>query len=214
MSEIKRRQVLQILGATPAAAALALTPEAAAQTAKPATPPAAAQKDQQGAKTAARGPFKPKFFSAHEYATVVMLADIIIPKDERSGSASDAGVPQFIDFTMADTLADQPERLTAMRGGLKWLDGECLKRFGMPFVKSTEAQRTEVLDAIAYPKKAKPEVSHGVRFFNMFRDVVATGFWTSKMGMQDLQYIGNVPVGQWTGSPPEALQKAGVSYDE
>jgi gluconate 2-dehydrogenase gamma chain len=207
MSDIKRRQVLQILGATPAAAALALNADAAAQTAKPAAP---------GAKPAAAkgGPFKPKFFTAHEYATVVMLSDIIIPKDERSGSATDAGVPQFIDFTMSDTLADQPERLTAMRGGLKWLDGECLKRFGTPFVKSTEAQRTEVLDAIAWPKKAKPEVSHGVRFFNMFRDVVATGFWTSKMGMQDLQYIGNVPVGQWTGSPPEALQKAGVSYDE
>jgi gluconate 2-dehydrogenase gamma chain len=210
MSEIKRRQVLQILGATPAAAALALTPDAAAQTAKPATPPPATA----GAAAAAKGPFKPRFFSAHEYATVVMLADIIIPKDERSGSASDAGVPQFIDFTMAETLADQPERLTAMRGGLKWLDGECLKRFNTPFVKSTEAQRTEVLDAIAWPKKAKPEMSHGVRFFNMFRDTVATGFWTSKMGMQDLQYIGNVPVSQWTGSPPEALQKAGVSYDD
>jgi Gluconate 2-dehydrogenase subunit 3 len=212
MSDIKRRQVLQILGATPAAAALALTPDASAQTAtaKPATPPAAP-----GAKPAAtKGPFKPKFFTAHEYATVVALADLIIPKDERSGSASDAGVPQFIDFSMSDTLADQPDRLTAMRGGLKWLDAECLKRFNTPFVKSTEAQRTEVLDAIAWPKKAKPEMSHGVRFFNMFRDIVATGFWTSKMGMQDLQYMGNVPVGQWTGSPPEALQKAGVSYDE
>ena len=212
MSDIKRRQVLQILGATPAAAAVALTADAAAaQTAKPAAAPV-----EPGAKpgAAAKGPFKPKFFTAHEYATVAMLADIVIPKDERSGSASDAGVPQFIDYSMSVTLADQPERLTAMRGGLKWLDAECLKRFNTPFVKSTEAQRTEVLDAIAWPKKAKPEMSHGVRFFNMFRDAVATGFWTSKMGMQDLQYIGNVPVGQWTGSPPEALQKAGVSYDE
>jgi gluconate 2-dehydrogenase gamma chain len=211
MSDIKRRQVLQILGATPAAAALALTADAAAQTAKPAAPPAAP-----GAKPAAttKAGFKPKFFTAHEYATVVMLSDIIIPKDERSGSASDAGVPQFIDFMMSDALADQPDRQTAMRGGLKWLDGECLKRFNTPFVKSTEAQRTEVLDAIAWPKKAKPEMSHGVRFFNMFRDAVAGGFWSTKMGMQDLQYIGNMPVGEWTGSPPEALQKAGVSYDD
>jgi gluconate 2-dehydrogenase gamma chain len=205
MNDIKRRQMLQILGATPAAALTWTSAETAAQT--PAAP--ATKKPVR----AARGPFKPKFFTAAEYATVVMLADIIIPKDERSGSASDAGVPQFIDSTMAETLADQPDRQTAMRGGLAWLNGECQRRFDQPFVKCTDTQRTEVLDEIAWPKKARPEKSHGVRFFNMFRDIVATGFWTSKMGIQDLQYIGNVPVGEWTGSPPEALQKVGVSYE-
>jgi Gluconate 2-dehydrogenase subunit 3 len=210
MSDIKRRQVLQLLGATPAVA-WAWTPDDAAAAVEAQQKLAASKSDP---KPAAKGAFKPKFFTAHEYATVVMLSDIIIPKDDRSGSASDAGVPEFIDFTMADTLADQPDRLTAMRGGLAWLDLESQSRFDQPFAKATSAQRTQLLDDIAYPKKARPEMSHGVRFFNLFRDIVATGFWTSKMGIQDLQYIGNVPVGQWTGSPQEWLQKVGVSYDE
>jgi hypothetical protein len=145
-----------------------------------------------------------------------MLANIIIPKDDRSGSASDAGVPEFIDFTLHDTFADQPnvqaERQTAMRGGLQWLDRECRHRFQKNFVDITSAQRTEVLDDIAFPKKAKPEHTHGVRFFSMFRDYVATGFYTSKMGIEDLRYMGNVPY-QWDGAPPEVLQKLGVSYD-
>lgn len=209
MSNLKRRQMLAILGATPAAA-LTWTPGEAAQ-----APAAAAQTAKPAAKPAAKGKagFKPKFFTAAEYATVVMLSNIIIPKDERSGSASDAGVPEFIDYTMAETLADQPDRRTALRGGLAWLDSESLKRFNATFTKVTDAQRTQILDDIAWPKKAKPEMSHGVRFFNGFRDLVASGFFSSKVGVADLQYMGNVP-SVWNGSPPEVMQKVGVTYDE
>ncbi|HEX8032014.1 MAG TPA: gluconate 2-dehydrogenase subunit 3 family protein [Vicinamibacterales bacterium] len=199
--------MLAILGATPAAALTwkqAEAEAAQAAAAKPAAKPAAVK-----GKTAG----KAKFFTTAEYATVVMLSNIIIPKDERSGSASDAGVPEFIDFTMAETLKDQPERQTAIRGGLAWLGNESLKRFSGTFTKVTDAQRTQILDDIAYPKKAKPEMSHGVRFFNGFRDLVASGFFSSKMGMADLQYIGNQP-SVWNGSPPEVMQKVGVSYDE
>jgi gluconate 2-dehydrogenase gamma chain len=207
MSNLKRRQMLAILGATPAAA-LTWKQGEAAQT--PAAP--AAQTAKPGAKPAAKGKagFKPKFFTAAEYGTVVMLANIIIPKDERSGSASDAGVPEFIDYTLAETLSDQPERQVAIRGGLAWLDNESLKRFNATFTKVTDAQRTQILDDIAWPKKAKPEMSHGVRFFNGFRDLVASGFWSSKIGVADLQYMGNVPA-VWNGSPPEVMQKVGVT---
>jgi gluconate 2-dehydrogenase gamma chain len=207
MSNLKRRQMLAILGATPAAALTWKPGEAA---------PAHTHGEQAAAKPAAakaKGAFKPKFFTAAEYATVVMLSNIIIPKDERSGSASDAGVPEFIDFTMAETLSDQPDRQTAIRGGLAWLDNESLKRFNGTFTKVTDAQRTQILDDIAFPKKAKPEMSHGVRFFNGFRDLVASGFFSSKVGVADLQYMGNVPT-VWNGSPPEVMQKVGVTYDE
>jgi gluconate 2-dehydrogenase gamma chain len=213
MSNMKRRQVLQLLGTTPAVAlTLKSVVEGAEQTA--AAPahqhPAAAKPGAQ--QPAAKGTYKPKFLTAHEYATVVMLSDIIIPKDDRSGSATDAGVPEYIDFTLADTFADQPERQVAIRGGLAWLDTESRKRFDKNFVDLTSAQRTEILDDIAYPAKAKPEMSHGVKFFNNMRDFVATGFFTSKMGVEDLHYIGNVPY-QWDGAPAEVLTKLGVSYD-
>jgi gluconate 2-dehydrogenase gamma chain len=210
MGDMKRRQVLQILGSTPAAA-LALKSIAEGAEQKTAAPAASAEKTAVKA-GAAKGPHKPKFFTAHEYATITLLADIVIPKDDRSGSASDAGVPEYMDFSLSDTFADQPDRQTAMRGGLQWLDRESRTRFKKNFVDITSDQRTQLLDDIAYPKKAKPELSHGARFFTMFRDFVATGFFTSKIGIADLKYMGNAPY-MWDGAPAEVLQKLGVSYD-
>jgi len=139
---------------------------------------------------------------------ITLLGDMIIPKDARSGSASDAGTPAFVDFI----VAAQPERQTAMRGGLAWLDSECQKRFDKPFLDSTEAQRKLVLDDIAWPKKAQPSFSHGVQFFNTMRDLVAAGFWSSQIGVADLGYMGNQPT-IWDGAPQEVLVKLGVRYD-
>ena len=158
----------------------------------------------------AAGDFEPAFFTAAEYATVVLLADMILPADERSVSASDAGVPEFIDFMMID----RPARQDAMRGGLGWLDREAHERFGARFTAATDAQRAAILDDIAWPARARPERSHGVAFFSAFRDLVATGFWSSKVGVEDLQYRGNTVVLRWDGCPPAALHKLGVSYDE
>jgi hypothetical protein len=201
MSDIKRREVLQILGTAPAVAALTWTDAEAAA--------AVAQSQQARQKAAAaKQPYKPKFFTAHEYATVAALADIIIPKDARSGSASDSGAPEFIDYI----VSEQTERQTAIRGGLTWLDIECRRRFDKAFLECAEAQRLEVVEDIAWPKKAKPEMSHGVRFFNTMRDLVAAGFFSSKMGVADLQYMGNVP-NVWDGAPANVMQKLGVSYE-
>jgi gluconate 2-dehydrogenase gamma chain len=202
MDTLNRRKMLKVLGTAPALAGIAWT-EAEAQQAH--------QHAQQARRNAAAKatPFKPKFFTAHEYATVTALANLIIPKDERSGSASDAGVPEFIDFMMTD----QPDRQLLMRGGIRWLDAECRKRYQQPFVKATAAQQTEMCDALAYPAKARPEHSHGVRFFSALRDLTATGFFTSRIGIADLDYKGNTFVPKWTGAPREALDHLGVSYE-
>lgn len=190
--------MLQLLGSAPVAAGLTWTDAEAAQ---------AATSAQRARKTAAaKGPYKPKFFTAHEWATVRVLVDIIIPKDERSGSATDATVPEFMDFLMDD----QTNRRTAMRGGLAWIDHQCEERYDKRFIECSDEQRMAVLDDIAWPAKAKPEFAHGVAFFNSFRDLTAAGFWSSKMGVQDLQYTGNVPVAVWKGCPDEALKKLGL----
>ena len=198
---ISRRHALKALTAVPAAAGFTWTPAEAEQ---------ASQKAATARKTAAKdAAFKPAFFTRHEWATVRVLVDLIIPKDERSGSATDAGVPEFMDFMMGD----QPGRQTAMRGGLRWLDTECRRRYDKQFVDCAAAERTAVLDAVAWPAKARPEHSHGVTFFNSFRDLTASGFWSSKMGIEDLQYIGNMPAA-WNGCPAEVLQKLDVSYGD
>jgi len=196
MTEINRRQVLQLLGSAPLAAGFAWT----------ATEVLEARRRTQAVLEA--GPsFTPAFFTAGEFAAVTLLADLIIPKDERSGGAIDAGVPEFIDFMMID----QPARQIAMRGGLAWLDQECNGRFDKTFAAATDAERRQVLDEISGLEPARPDQSHGLAFFRSFRDLTATGFWTSKMGMEDLQFMGNTFVPEWNGCPDAALRKLGLA---
>ena len=245
MKNISRRSALEILAAAPAAAAMAWTSVDAQQAHEHAA--------QARAKTPAAR-FKPKFFTAHEYATVGVLVDLIIPRDERSGSATDAGVPEFMDFMMVD----QPRRQVAMRGGLALIDRLAVDRAGKQFVACADAERRALLDEIAYAPietpggasvstepgaarsaaalaerdparstppptaerdaarrakaSAEPGLSQAIAFFSSFRDLTASGFWSSRMGVKDLQYQGNVFVDEWTGCPEAALRKLGVSY--
>jgi len=153
-------------------------------------------------------PFKPKFFTAHEWRTVRVLVDLIIPADEQSGSATQAGVPEFMDFMCLDDKGlDIP-----VRGGLAWLDTASHEAFGKAFVDGSAADQTGLLDRIAWPKKVKPEDTQGAAFFTSFRDLTSSGFYSSRMGVHDLKYIGNTFVPEWKGCPPEALAKLGVHY--
>ena len=149
------------------------------------------------------------FFDEHEMKTITILGDIIIPKDDRSGSASDAKVPAFIEFI----VKDMPRHQTPMRGGLKWLDIQCMKRFNSDFASCTKEQQIEIVDEIAYPEKAKPGMAQGVAFFNLMRDLTATGFFTSEIGLKDLDYQGNRP-NQWDGVPQDVLDQYGLKYDQ
>lgn len=150
-----------------------------------------------------------KFFTAHEMATITVLADIIIPKDDISGSASDAKVPDFIEFI----VKDMPEHQVPMQGGLRWLDMQCAKKYEKAFKDCSKEQQIEMVDAIAYPEKAKPDMKQGVSFFNLMRDLTASGFYTSEIGVKDLGYAGNTP-NQWKGVPDEVLAQYKVSYTE
>ncbi len=149
------------------------------------------------------------FFDAHEMKTISILCDIIIPKDETSGSATDAGVPAFIEFI----VKDMPQHQTPLRGGLRWLDLQCMRRFNADFASCTSAQQIELVDEIAYPEKAKPEMAQGVAFFNKMRDLTACGFFTSEIGIKDLGYAGNKP-NQWDGVPQDVLDQYGVKYSQ
>jgi hypothetical protein len=149
------------------------------------------------------------FFTPDEMATITILGDIIIPKDEISGSASDAGVPAFIEFI----VKDKPEHQIPMRGGLRWLDIQCLKHYDKAFKDCSGTQQMEMVDAIAWPEKAKPEMAQGVAFFNLMRNLTASGFFTSQMGVKDIGYMGNVP-NQWNGVPADVLKQYDISYTE
>ena len=150
-----------------------------------------------------------KFFSEAEMITIAVLSNIIIPADSRSGSASDAGVPEFIEFI----VKDRPENKIPLRGGLRWLDVKSNKLFGKAFAEASKSQQIELIDMIAYPEKAAPENSQGVFFFNHMRNLTATGFFSSKIGIEDLNYMGNIP-NAWDGVPDDVLEQYGLAYDE
>lgn len=152
---------------------------------------------------------KEKFFNEHEMATITILADIIIPRDDVSGSASDAKVPDFIEFI----VKDMPQHQVPMRGGLRWLDIYCLKKYNNAFTDCSAEERIAVIDEIAYPQKAKPEVKQGVAFFSLMRNLTASGFYTSEIGVKDLQYMGNTP-NKWNGVPDDVLKQHHVAYTE
>ncbi len=164
MSELTRRDLLRMLGAAVASSAVPLTPLEVAL----------AQQRAELAVAAAGAGYLPRWFTPHEYRTVRLLVDLVLPRDERSGSATDAGVPEFMDFLLGDLLGEREETAATIRGGLAWLDHECHELHGTTFLGSSK---------------------------------------TSKIGVADLEYRGNTVIAEWSGCPPEALHKLGVTYE-
>lgn len=151
----------------------------------------------------------PTVLNSHEYKTLTLLVDHIIPSDPRSGSASDAGVPAFIDYL----LEDVPSMETQVRGGLAWLDHWAIDQYENVFIRCNGMEQLVLLDQIAYPLEAPTKMKYGVEFFSMMRNLTASGFFSSKMGMEDVRYIGNVARPEWNGCPDEAMEHLGLSYE-
>tara|TARA_R110000868_G_scaffold45201_1_gene150227 strand:+ start:3264 stop:3980 length:717 start_codon:yes stop_codon:yes gene_type:complete len=152
-----------------------------------------------------------QFLNEHEQETIKILCDLILPANDTFGSASDAGVPGFIEFISKD----YPNFQTPIRGGLMWLDHKSNTDFNIEFKTATEAQQKQILDTIAYPDVTIPDNKRPleVQFFSLMRNLTLTGYYTSKMGIEDLGYKGNSP-NVWDGVPEDVLKQHGVAYDE
>lgn len=150
------------------------------------------------------------FLREHELASIATLCDIILPATSTAGSANDAGVPEFIDFIVKDL----PYQKIPLRGGLMWLDGESTKRFNKQFVDCSQSEQLSIIDDIAYPDPdgKRPQMSQGIKFFKLIRNLTLTGYYTTKMGFADLGYVGNRP-NLWDGVPADVLAEHDVDYD-
>ncbi len=146
------------------------------------------------------GNYTPKYFSAPQYATLVVLCESIIPKDGKSGGAVEAGAPEFIDLLTSENEKFQ----LRLGGGLSWLDNYSTDHYGKVFLDCAPEQKKEVLDLIAFRKNAKqdPSLSQGVSFFAFLRNMTCDGYYTSKIGIADLGYIGNTSQREFPGCPP------------
>jgi gluconate 2-dehydrogenase gamma chain len=190
---ISRRDVLRTLAVSAAGGAvLQIIPAQAAEYAHQAV---------QKAKAAApSGKYTPKYFTPHQYETLSSFCDSVIPKDDKSAGALEAGAPEFIDLLTSEN--DQYQ--LKLGGGLYWLDGFCTDRYSAPYLSCSPDQRKSVLDLIAFRKNAKadPTLSQGVVFFAFVRSLTCDAFYTSKIGIADLQYIGNTALPEFPGCPP------------
>jgi Gluconate 2-dehydrogenase subunit 3 len=200
--QLDRRGILKLLGAVPGAALISAAPlakavaEAASGTS--AVPPSSTS-------------YQPKVFDSHQWKTLHVLCDSIIPADQKSDGAVQAGVPEFID----DWLDFQRGSLPAqIQGGLTWLDLECNRLFRRDFVDCADDQQKQILDRIAYPQKAAAADSSAVIFFNRLRDLVVSGYFTSQAGIKALPYLGNEPQSEWNGCPAPVLAKLGLAKDK
>jgi len=149
---------------------------------------------------AASGAYTPKFFPTHQYKTLQTLCQTIVPADGDSGGALEAGAPEFIDLI----TSENPEYQLKLGGGLMWLDETCTDRYGKVYLDCAPEQQKEILDLIAYRRNAKgdPSLSQGVEFFSLLRNMTADGFFTSKIGIAYLGYIGNTFLTEFKGCPP------------
>ena len=177
MQDISRRSVFQIIGSVPAVAALT------------------------GSAAAARAPYERKIFDDRQWRTVHVLCDLIIPADETSGSATEAGVPEFMDDWLEfRNREDGNQNFTAqILGGLQWLDLESNRLFQVGFAAALPDQQKQILDRIAWPARAATADRPWAAFFSTFRDLTVSGFFSSKVGVADLHYLGNRPVAEWKG---------------
>ncbi len=150
-----------------------------------------------------------KYFSAHEMETIAILCDLILPAHGEYKAASEAAVADFVEFIVKDI----PRHQLPIRGGIMWMDNFANESFGKNFKSCTSEECIILLDQIAYPEEAEPEVSQGVRFFSLMRNLTLTGFYTTKIGIEELGYQGNTP-NVWDGVPDGVLRKHGLNYDE
>ncbi len=151
------------------------------------------------------------FLNEHELESIAVLCDIILPATETAGSANDAKVPEFIEFIVKDI----PSHQLPIRGGLMWLDQESNRRFNKLFKAASNEEQIAIVEDIAYPDPdgKKPEMAYGIKFFSRMRDLTVTGYYTTKMGFEDLGYVGNRP-NVWDGVPADVLAEHDVDYDE
>lgn len=194
----ERRDFLKFITAVQAAALVSVTPFAT-EAARAMTPQAAAAQGAAGA--------HPKALNPHEWRTIRILCEWLLPADEHSGGAIEAGVPEFLDDWLSWKRGDV---LDEIRGGITWLDMECNRSFQSDFGDCSAKQQKQILDRIAYLHKAAPKDASAAAFFDELRDLVVSGYFTSRVGIRDMPYLGNQPQSGWHGCPDEVLAQLKV----
>jgi gluconate 2-dehydrogenase gamma chain len=196
-SPLTRRNFIHAIGLAAAGAATSAVPSEAAASEEPALSGSLPNKA-----------YVRKVFNEAQWRTASVLCDLIIPADDRSGSATQAGVPEFIDdwIDFRQQQDGNDALMSQVFGGLMWLDSESHRLFDVSFINASLAQQQQILDRIAWPNRVTPQDHRWMLFFSEFRDLTVSGFYSSRMGVADLPYLGNRMVAKWAGCSEEVWQ--------
>jgi gluconate 2-dehydrogenase gamma chain len=196
-SALTRRNFIHAIGLAAAGAATSAVPAEAAASDEP----------KHSGSVSSQG-YVQKVFNEAQWRTVSVLCDLIIPADDQSGSATQAGVPEFIDdwIHFRQQQDGNDALMSQVFGGIMWLDSESYRLFDVSFTNASLAQQQQILDRIAWPNRVTQEDHRWMLFFSEFRDLTVSGFYSSKMGVADLPYLGNRMVAKWAGCSEEVWQ--------
>jgi Gluconate 2-dehydrogenase subunit 3 len=156
------------------------------------------------------GELWPLTLTAPQRRLAGILADVILPADEHSASASAVGVVDFIDEWISAPYPTHQRDRSIVLGGFDWLDAESMRRYGNGFSDLGSAQQRAICDDICDASRASPSRGAAVHFFALYRDLTAGGFYSSPVGRKDLNYIGNVPLASFEGPPLALLKSLGL----
>lgn len=151
------------------------------------------------------GDLWPLTFTKDQHRLVSVLCDVILPADEKSPSASELKVPDFLDEWISAPYPKQRADRELILRGLDWLQAESKRRFGKEFADLSAAQHSQICDDISSVQRAASGMEPGAKFFAKFRDLAIGGFYSTPAGFRDIQYLGNIPLTKFDGPPPEVL---------
>ena len=157
----------------------------------------------------AGAPYTPKSFTPVEFRTLERLTDLIIPVENGAPGALAAGCAAWIDLISSEN--DQLKKI--YRGGFAWVDAAMKTRGAASFADATAAQQTALLDQIAYRRNQSPELAPGIEFFAWVRRMTVDAFFTSEIGIKDIDYRGNSPMASYpapTAAIEYALKRTGL----
>jgi hypothetical protein len=157
------------------------------------------------------GEIWPLTLTAAQRQLAGVLADIIIPADEHSPSATAVGVVEFVDEWVSAPYPVHQRDRTRVLEGFAWLDAEAARRSGKGFVELTAPEQRGICDDICDAARAPPVRGDAARFFAFYRDLTSGAFYSTPAGRKDLQFIGNVRLARFDGPPPELLKALGLS---
>jgi gluconate 2-dehydrogenase subunit 3-like protein len=155
------------------------------------------------AQAATPGAYTPVSLTAHEYRTLERLTDLIIPVENGAPGAVAAGAAAWID--MLTSANDQLK--TTYTTGLAWLDSAMTQRGAVDFLAASPEDQTALLDQIAYRRNTTPELAPGIQFFTWARRMTVDAFYTSEIGIRDIDYRGNTALVSYP-APTEAIAYA------